>query len=961
MIASRAFGGVRRSSGSVAPGGIRLLRQLIYATRHLLSATWPFLAIVGILLLLCLESVNVLASLRTFSEGNANWVKEQKEATLQLLLYSRYGHAENWERYQNAIRVPMAFRRFREEMLKKKPDMAVVRASALEGRVHSEDIDQGVRFFRRFHNVEVFERAIRIWDYGDTLIERMNVIARALDEEVRNPKRDEERLRALRAQVLAVNADVALHTVRFTASLGDAARVTQNLLVTIISSTTICLLALGIWYSQRGLSRKRKVEQALALSEERLNLAVTGTHDGLWDWKLEEDELYLSPRFLELLGHEEGGIAPVGEAFFSLVHEDDRPYAREALSAHLSRGGAFSPELRMQTRSGEYRWFRVRGKAVRNAATGRAVRMAGALTDITHEKKAAIDLFAEKERAQVTLRSIADAVIRTNLEGVTEYLNPAALSIVAWRHQDVAAVPWTALARIVDEGTNQIVPDPVAAAIREGRTVEGASHHLLIRNDGSETAVTFMATPVRSQDGTIVGAVLVLRDVSKERQYAARLTYQASHDALTGLINRSEFDRRLELALQSAAQFGRNHAVMYLDLDQFKVVNDTCGHAAGDRLMRQVSGLLKGEMRESDTLARLGGDEFGVLLENCSQDAALRIAEQLRSIVEDFHFTAGKMRFNIGASIGVVHVADGSLNLAEVLRAADSACYLAKEKGRNRVQVYRPDDNELRNRQGEMRWAGRLQQALDDDRFILYAQEIFSVSGPREHGIHCELLVRMLDDRGKLVPPMAFIPAAERYNLMPQVDRWVVRNALAVLKRLRVDRAQPNLGLCSINLSAATLGDERFPGFLRDQLELFDVPPELLCFEVTETAAISNLERALEFMNEFGQQGVRFSLDDFGAGMSSFGYLKHLPVDFLKIDGGFIKDLAADPVDRAMVEAINNVGHAMGKLTIAEFVSDQRSLAILQELGVDYAQGYFLGRPRPFSRRLVLAQTMGGE
>jgi diguanylate cyclase (GGDEF)-like protein len=487
-------------------------------------------------------------------------------------------------------------------------------------------------------------------------------------------------------------------------------------------------------------------------------------------------------------------------------------------------------------------------------------------------------------------------------------------------------------------------------------TIELSANILLQRNDGIEIPVVHSAAPIRDRSGALLGVVLVLHDVSRERQYAAKLSYQASHDALTGLINRNEFERRLGLALQSAAQIGRHHSVMYLDLDQFKVVNDTCGHAAGDQLMRQVSALLLTCLREGDTLARLGGDEFGVLLENCPSEAALRIADKLRQIVTEFHFGWGQLRFNIGVSIGVVNVDDGLFTLAEVLRAADTACYMAKEKGRNRVQVYHPDDNELTIRQGEMEWVGRLQKALDENRFLLYSQDIVSVKGEADQGIHCELLVRMVNEEGQLVPPMAFIPAAERYNLMPAIDRWVLRTALATLSRLRMQNGE-RVSLCAINLSGASIVDDRFLTFVHEQLRVFDVPPQTICFEITETAAIHNLDKAQRFIEEFRALGCRFSLDDFGAGMSSFHYLKHLAVDFLKIDGGFVKDMADDPIDRAMVEAINSVGHVMGKRTIAEFVDSERVMALLREIGVDYAQGYGVAKPKPFAPRLNVARV----
>jgi diguanylate cyclase (GGDEF)-like protein len=439
-----------------------------------------------------------------------------------------------------------------------------------------------------------------------------------------------------------------------------------------------------------------------------------------------------------------------------------------------------------------------------------------------------------------------------------------------------------------------------------------------------------------------------LKELKLGQEYAAKLAYHASHDALTSLVNRLEFENRLKHALHTAAGQGRQHVVMYLDLDQFKIVNDTCGHAAGDQLLRQVSSLLKQLVREGDSLARLGGDEFGVLLENCPMQEAIRIADELRQCIGDFRFVSEGRSFSIGASIGVVQIADGSLSLTDVLSAADAACYMAKEKGRNRVQVYRPHDSEVSMRRGEMEWVSRLQRALQDGRFVLYAQEIMSIGDQVRRGTHYELLVRMLDEHGMVVPPMAFIPAAERYSMMPMVDQWVIQNAFTLISSLG-----PDCGTYAINVSGTSIGDERFLEFVREQFRRYRMPPRSICFEITETAAIANFDKAARFFGEMKSLGCLFSLDDFGAGMSSFGYLKHFPVDFIKIDGSFVKDVANDPVDFATVRAINDVGHAMGKKTIGEFVEGDTGLAALREIGVDFAQGNWISPPTPFIAHAV--------
>jgi diguanylate cyclase (GGDEF)-like protein/PAS domain S-box-containing protein len=923
-------------------------------SRRLLLIIWPFLVIVVILVWLSSESMDILMATRAYSEGESLWSKGQKQAIFFLLRYSETKSEVDFRKYRDRIAVTLGDKKARLELEKPDPDYSIAWQGFVEGDNHPEDIPRMIMLFRRFRHIDFMAQVIDLWTEGDRLIGDLTVAAEELNAAIWSGKADPASLNAFRERLVSIDTELTPLTDRFTRTLGDATRKTKFLLLLVNLAAAGILIPIGIWLSQRMVRRGEEAETALKLSQERFNLAVSGSNDGLWDWNVDTGEVYYSPRFKQLMGLSDREMEGSVGALISRLHPEDKRAAERAFQKHLQRAVPFDIEVRLLTKAGEYRWFRSRGQSVRNSV-GRAVRMAGAITDVTDRRLAAAELFEEKERAQVTLASIADGVITTDTEGWVQYLNPVAEALTGWVTASARGLPLQAIFRMIDETNRTPAPSPIEMVLREGRNVEMAATVLLLRTDGTEIPIVQSAAPIRARSGEIMGVVLVLHDVSNERQYAAKLSYQASHDSLTGLINRAEFEQRLSLALKTAAQLGRHHAVMYLDLDQFKVVNDTCGHAAGDQLMRQVSTLLLRRLREGDTLARLGGDEFGVLLENCSPDNALRIADQLRQTVMDFHLAWEDRKFSVGVSIGVVNIKDGLFTITDVLSAADSACYVAKEKGRNRVQVYHAEDSELSLRQGEMEWIGRLQKALDEDRFVLYAQDIVEIKAPRGRVTHRELLVRMLDERGEIVPPMTFIPAAERYGLMPSIDRWVLRNALAIIARQRFDERGEAADIFSINLSGASIGDESFLDFIREQFTHFDVPCQCICFEITETAAIARLDKATHFIQELRALGCLFSLDDFGAGMSSFAYLKHLPVDYLKIDGGFVKDMADDPIDRAMVEAINSVGHVMGKKTIAEFVDSERVSALLREIGVDYAQGYGVAKPRPFGPRLRMA------
>ncbi len=554
----------------------------------------------------------------------------------------------------------------------------------------------------------------------------------------------------------------------------------------------------------------------------------------------------------------------------------------------------------------------------------------------------------EKERAQVTLQSIGDGVITTDVAGAVAYMNPAAEALTHWKAEQAVGLPLAALFNLLDENA-QADDFTLIEHILSGQLSGGSDHSKLIqRLDGSTVSVTLVGSPIHTA-GKVSGTVLVLHDMTQERQYIANLSWQATHDALTGLANRREFEFRLEQTLHQLSRQPGRHALMFLDLDQFKLVNDTCGHAAGDELLRHICALLQSGLREGDTLARLGGDEFGILLENCAPPACEKIAENLRQTVQNLHFVWKGRPFVTTVSIGLVHVTQAPTTLEALLRAADMACYMAKEKGRNRVQLYHPDDSELSLRFGEMAWVQRLHMALEENRFCLYAQEIAALGHAEAGGGHVEILLRLHDEAGRMIFPDSFIPAAERYGLMTSLDRWVVQNVFKIIAQC-ISRGEPGpMAMCAINLSGNTIGDADFLIFLREQFVTYAIPPEMICFEITETSAISNLASAIKFINELKELGCHFSLDDFCAGMSSFAYLKHLPVDFLKIDGSFVRDMLDDPINRAMVEVINHIGHVMGKRTIAEFVETPQIEQALLEIGVDYAQGYIIQRPQLFT------------
>jgi diguanylate cyclase (GGDEF)-like protein/PAS domain S-box-containing protein len=560
-------------------------------------------------------------------------------------------------------------------------------------------------------------------------------------------------------------------------------------------------------------------------------------------------------------------------------------------------------------------------------------------------------LYDEKERAQVTLHSIGDAVITTDAQARVEYLNPIAQTLTGWTLEEARGRALAEVLRLVDEHTREPTPDPVARCLQEGRMISVAGHSVLISRSGKEFDIADTAAPIRAANGQIHGAVLVFHDVTEARRLERQMAHNAAHDTLTGLVNRREFEVRVERALLSARERDTNHVLCYMDLDQFKIINDTAGHAAGDQVLKQVANLLSGLFRQRDTLARLGGDEFGLLLENCPLERGVAIASDIVTHLQRMPFEWQGRIYQIGVSIGIAPINRQTESLAQALSQADVACYTAKDLGRGRVHVYQWQGNESARLHSEILRAAQLHEALKREQFQLHCQPILSMQAAETAGRY-ELLLRLQDEGGQLLLPAAFIPSARRYGMMSTIDRWVIQTAL---RRFAVHFSGAPGPYIHINLSSSSLSDDSSLDFIYTQFHDYNVPPERVCFEITETAVIQNLNQARRFANEIYRMGGRIALDDFGSSFSSFRYLNDLPVSFIKIEGSFVHSMLESAGDRVMVAAINQVGHTLGIQTIAKHVSNPAILEALGEIGVDYAQGYGVGLPIP------LAQAWGDQ
>ncbi len=566
--------------------------------------------------------------------------------------------------------------------------------------------------------------------------------------------------------------------------------------------------------------------------------------------------------------------------------------------------------------------------------------------DVSHRKSLEVSLSRSKRQAQYTLESISEGVITTDNDGRIDYMNLSAESLIGTNRDDAAGHRVGELFTLVDDADRRPLGDPVERCLAMRRRVNMGRRAVMISLDGEqEHSVEITASPIRGPGNSISGTVVVFHDVSELRGLTRKMSYQATHDPLTGLINRREFERRLDEAMDSAHAEEAVHILFYMDLDRFKAVNDSCGHLAGDNMLREVASLIREEVRDSDYVGRLGGDEFGAILIGCPIEKSRQIASDICIAIANYRFVWKDKIFNIGISIGLVEISHVSGSIQDVMSAADSACYVAKQEGRGQIHVYSARDEAIARERGDIQWLKALQTALHDDSFELAVQPILAMSGATDSGPAAEVLIRLPDGRGRAADTAEFLRPAERYQLMPEIDRWVVNSALTAISSGEI-KLSGNRS-CAINLSGQTLADEAFLGFVVDALDRSGVSPAAICFEVTETAIFGNVQRTQRFVEVLHGIGCEFSLDDFGSGLGSFSSLKRLPIDYLKIDGTYTRNLQSDLVNQEMVAAMIKLAHTMQFRIVAEQVEQQEDFDWLRNIGVDYIQGYFVDAPMP--------------
>lgn len=691
-------------------------------------------------------------------------------------------------------------------------------------------------------------------------------------------------------------------------------------------------------------------QKELRDSRERLRLALSASGLGMWDWDLRTGELHVDQRYIRIFGGDPATFVPHIESVHQKLHPDDLRRSTQVVADHIrGKTPAYYVRTRIRAAHGGWHWVATYGQVTERDPGGRAIRLSGTNQDIDDQVRADEERERLMAHIQLLMDSTDEGICGLDESGLCTFVNRAATRMLGYSAADLLGRDF--IGSVIQQEPMGGGP-LLTTAVRRGERLTAGDQRFR-RHDGSLLTVSCSVSPMVS-NGARAGAVLVFNDVTETRELTRRLARQAVQDSLTGLVNRRGFEERLREAVEDARTRDRQHALCYIDLDQFKLINDTCGHGAGDRLLQQLESVLRPELRDQDVLARLGGDEFGVLLVDCPLARAVNVAEGLRDRIQHFNYQWGGRKFAIGASIGVVPVTAQSADLTAVLVAADAACYVAKEAGRNRVHVSLPDDKHVLRHRGEMQWVSRIREALEEDRFQLVFEPMLDLRTPGRGVRHFEILTRMVDGRGAVIMPGSFIPAAERYQLMASVDLHILRSLLRFLGTLPGGVLRPETASFAVNLSGSSLGSPGMLESMQQAIQQSGVPPSSLSFEITETAAIANLDESVRWMKRLRELGCRFSLDDFGSGLSSYAYLRNLPVDYLKIDGSFIRRIEEDPLNLAIVNSINDIGHQIGLRTIAEHVENEAVLAKVRGVGVDFAQGYGIGRARPLAELAAL-------
>ena len=715
----------------------------------------------------------------------------------------------------------------------------------------------------------------------------------------------------------------------------------MHVAITMVPELDVYGAVLGATKFVRDISDRVRAEQALRQSQAFLDRTGRLAGVGGWEVDLATGRVIWSDATCRIHGVEPGH-QPTMEEAIAYYPPEARSVMTEAVASATVGGPGFDLEVPFVRRDGVRLWVRSVGEV--EFADGRPIRLVGAFQDVTESRELAAHLAEQHQLLRVTLQSIGDAVITTDAAGAVVWLNPVAERMTGWPADEAKDRSLGEVFRLVDETTRLPIDAPVNFCPLPGAGVDPVRRALLISRDGAELGIEESAAPIRHTDGRFFGVVLVFRDVTEQRRLSGEMHHRATHDALTGLVNRAEFELRLQRLLQRAREESSQHVMLYIDLDRFKQVNDACGHTVGDQLLVQVAKLLGEAVRTRDTLARLGGDEFAILLEHCSVEQGQQVAQKICDRMDDFRFIHEERRFRIGTSIGLVPVDARWARIDAIQQAADTCCYTAKQTGRNRVHVWLDTDQVQRDRHLEVKWTARIEQALDDDGFRLFAQRI----EPLHHGsrgLRAEVLLRLPNDEGGLELPEAFLPAAERFHLSSRIDRWVLRR---IIEWMRALPSLAGIEMLSLNLSGQSIADRAFHRYVHEALsEAGERVRRRLCFEITEAAAITHLSDTVGFIEQVRAVGVRVALVDFGAGTSSFGYLKHLPVDLLKIDGQFIRDLDTDALDQAAVRCFVEVARVVGVRTVAVAVEKPAILERLRELGIDEVQGFLLHQPAP--------------